>query len=233
MALLRKQPNAGGALSPERAALALAVAAHAEAEAQCAATAAASGPASEAVWAAQRAVQDATAALEQAKADAARHLRDVAMGAAGEPPRSIREAREALLDAETVLQAARDARDGLKVLLPDQEARRELSKIQLRNAALDVLKSEAAPLVAELVEKLGQAQRAVADLGNVLEWMVHEKVIEIDPATDSPAKMARSRLGTPPCMWRALTAEDATPGAAPWRAAFDALQRDANAPLPT
>ena len=237
-----KPPPAPSLGTAARAALAEAIAAHAEAEANLTAANAAANPASQAVWAATRAVEEATTALAEAKTAAARHLTDVARGIAGEPPRSIKDARVALQDAEDTLEAAREARDALKVHLPEYEAREAFTKGRLRDAALAVLRAEAAPMADALVAELTEAQRTVATKGAALEWLVREGMIEASnvPAApgsfnmvSNPAKLALSRHRSPPQTWQLAHAEMTTAGPAPWQAALIALQRDAAAELPT
>ena len=63
---------------------------------------------------ARRAVEAADEDVETAKADAARHLTDVARGTAGVPPQTIREARAAAIEAADHLDACLVAREALK-----------------------------------------------------------------------------------------------------------------------
>ena len=94
MGLLKSFPKR--AADPARAALADAIAEHQEAVDYQAATERAKQTADQAVWAARSAVDAAEAGIEDAKAAATAHLIEAAMGTVGDPPTTIRAARDRL-----------------------------------------------------------------------------------------------------------------------------------------
>ena len=236
---------------PPRAALADAIAASAEAAAQLSAAEAAVDPAMKAVWAADRVVEDARGALEQAKVEMAQHLRDVALGTASGSPRMIRDARDALTDAEDALQAARDAKAAVEAQIPEHEERADRARQRVANAALAVFKAEAAPLAAVLAEELAQAQRVAASKGAVLAWLVRCGAVAAEmvpmPGEENknpmvrrmvagPLKQVLDRHNTPASIWDGTSSRGPFVGVpdavAPWEAALAALHRDADAVLP-
>lgn len=184
-----------------------------------------------AVEAAEQAVLDARALHDAAEAavaaaphDAADHLQAVARGTAGPAPATTRERREALLDAEDALIAARSARDLLRERVPADAQRVALAAQRCKDGALAVLRAEVGPVAAELLAELAHAQEVVARLGRITDWLAGAGVIE----AAGPVRGAISRHTTPPCGWG--WQDGRSDPAAGWHATLAALQADAEAP---
>lgn len=210
--------------APARQALAAAITAHQAAKADRAATLAAAEAADQAVLDARARHDAAEAAAAQAPLDAADHLAAVARGNAGPAPATARERREALLDAEDALIAARSARDLLRERAPTDAQRVELAEGRCKAAALAVLRAEAAPAAAELLDELTRAHEVVARLGRITDWLAGAGVIE----AAGPVRTAISRHTTPPCGWG--WQDGRSDPAAGWHATLAMLQADADAP---
>ena len=207
-----------------RQALAEAVAARQAALADVEATRRALATAEADVGTAYDAKEAAAAALDGAAAVAVAHRQAEARGDAGAPPPSMRSLRQALADAEDTLADARAAVQGLREQVRTADPRQELRAMRVKDAALGVLRAEAAPVAAELLAALEQAQQEAAQLGWVVEWLTGAGVIEAAGA----ARAAVARHQSAPCGW--FRVPGATDPAAGWQAALDALQADAEAP---
>jgi hypothetical protein len=154
--------------SPERAALAHAIAAAASADARKAALAQAAQTADAEVRAARRAVEAAAEAIETAKANAARHLTDTALGTAGAAPQSIRQARAAAIEAADDLEACLAAREALQAEMADGN---DWSTLRVQDAAVAVLRAEMAGRGVALAARVAEMQRQLVAAGSALEWL--------------------------------------------------------------
>ncbi len=238
-----KPAEAGGTppLSPERSALADAIAAHVDLQAQRTGTAAAIGVAGEAIWDARRRLDAAPELVERAKANVAQHLADVARGVAGMPPQTIREARNAVQDAQDDLDAAEASRDALRAAMERLDKQAYFVLDAVKKAALAVIGAEATATAQMLSAHLVQLQRDMLVTGRALEWLVGTaKALPVGEtpgsmfgkAVDDATRYAIIRLNSHPDDWNSLKPLMAGDGAEPWRTAFAALQADATAPLP-
>ncbi len=237
----RPAPDVTGHATPERTALAHAIAAHAAAVATVAATDEAGNRASQAVWDAQAAVTAAHEGIGEARDATVQHMIATAGGDTGPAPRTERQARDALADAETALDAARSARDALKGRLPDAERDRDTAARRRTEAARAVIASEAADHAAALVREVEGLQREATAKGAALRWLAKVGTLPAAPTTfmgvqptDRGARAALQRheqtlqTGDPD----GFTAAAATSGSGAWDAALAALERDAAAALP-
>jgi hypothetical protein len=222
--------------SPERAALAAAIVKAAGADARRAALAKAVATADAEVRTARLAVAAADEDIETAKVNAARHLTDTTLGNAGVAPLSIREARAAAIEAADHLEACLAAREASNA--ERAEGHEGLSAILVQDAAVAVLKSEAAGRGAALASRVAELQRELVAHGSGLEWLSRAGVFQVERGVDSDIRHTIVRMESTPRQW-ATTA--ARPGAEPfaqplgaqrWQAAFEALKRDATTPLP-
>ena len=231
-------------VSPERTALALAIEERDGFEAELAAAQRATEPAAQAVENAEGAVEAAQAALEQSKSDAAKHLTSTALGTAGDPPRSIRDARAALLDAEDTLEAARAAQSALMVQTAEIERRRLGIEVRMRDAVRAVVGTEGGQAARRAAQELARLQREMVMRAAELDALIASGAVPlieehgamfgkpIDPET----RAALYRLQSPPRSWHALQIgglhQPVTSDATAWQAAIATLGRDATAPLP-
>jgi len=228
--------------TPERAALAHAIAAHAAAVANVAVTDDAGTRASHAVWAAHAAVTVAQDGVSKAQDATVEHLIEVAGGGTGPAPRTERQAREVLADAEAALDAARAARDALKGRLPDAERERDNAARRRTDAARAVIAAETAGHAAALVGEVEALQRRSMAQGAALRWLVSAGAVPVvtdigfihGQAADDATRAAVMRheltlLVHTPDGWHCTAA---AAGDVPWDVALADLERDAAATLP-
>lgn len=243
MAFGRKPaPDVTGYPTPERAALAYAIAAHAAAVAHVNATDDASTRATSAVWDAQAALTAAQASVIEARDATVQHLIEVASGGTGLAPRTERQARDAVADAEAALDAARATRDALKGRLPDAEADRDRTARKRTDAARAVIAAEAAGHATALAVEVEALQRQSLAQGAALRWLVSAGAVPVitaigfihGQAADDVTRAAVMRhdmtllIHTPDGWHRTAAAA----GDVRWDAALTDLERDAAAPLP-
>lgn len=236
-----KPAEAGGIppLSPERSALADAIAAQVDHQAQRAATSTAISTASAALREAWRRLDAAPELVARAKANVAQHLVDVARGVPGMPPQTIREARNAVTDAEDDLNVAKASREALEAELERLDGRTYLFKAAVEKAARAVLHAEAEATACALAAELAAMQRAMVALGETVEWLAGAGAFTVSERSggsygrpdDEAIRMALYRLHSPMHSWNGLALAQPS-AAAGWIAAFAALQVDATAPLP-
>ena len=243
MAPLRKLvPEVTGYATPERAALAYAIAAHAAAVANVQATNDAGERASYAVYDAQAVVATALEGVNEAREATVHHLIAVAGGDTGPAPRTERQARDALADAEAALDAARAARDALKGRLPGAEQARDRAARNRSEAARAVIAAEAAGYAAALAEEVEKLQAAALRKGAALAWLTNigafPVVKQVGPVFGKPADpRIRAIVGRHEEALQEYSYEDwnrktAAGAAVVWNDALAVLERDANAPLP-
>jgi hypothetical protein len=226
--------------SPERAALAAAIVAAAGADARRAALVKATATADDEVLAARRAVAAADQGIEVSKSNAARHLTDTALGVAGEPPQSIRQARATAIEAADNLEVCIAAREGLNAEQVDVHG---LATLRVQDAAVAVLRAEMAGRGVALAARVAEMQRQLVAAGSALEWLAKEGVFR-EPggrrgeADENIRRTVWRMMDSTPRQWATiLEGPGAVPFAQPtgaqrWQAAFEALKRDANTPLP-
>lgn len=208
-----------------RQALAEAVAARQAALADVEATRRALVTAEADVSAAYDAKEAAAAALDGAAAVAVAHRQAEARGDAGPPPPSMRSLRQGVQDAEDAWGDARAVVQGLREQTRAADPRQELRAMRVKDAALAVIRAEAAPVVAGLAAELQEAQRTAVRLGRVLEWMAGIGAAEMTP--DLKAAVGR-HTHTPPCNWfREIGAPDP---ARAWQDVLARLEGDPEAP---
>ncbi len=184
MAFARKPaPDVTGYPTPERAVLAHAIAAHAAAVANVAATDDAGTRASHAVWDAQAAITAAQDGVTEARDATVQHLIEVAGGGTGPAPRTERQAREVLADAEAALGAARAVRDALKGRLPDAERERDNAARRRTDAARAVIAAETVGHAAALVGEVEALQRRSMAQGAALRWLVSAGAVPVVSAS--------------------------------------------------
>lgn len=243
MAFMRKPvPDVTGYATPERAALAHAIAAHAAAVATVAATDDAGNRASQAVWDAQSAVTEAMEGLPAARDAMVNHLVAAAGGDDGPAPRTEREARAALADAEAALDAARAARDALKGRLPGAERERDWASMDRTKAARAVIAAEAAGYAVALAGEVEALQRQSLAKGAALGWLVKAGALPVvtdtmfmngrpaDPAIrDTAFRHEQTMAVHSSGGWNSIAA---AVGNSPWDDALATLERNAAAPLP-
>jgi len=245
MAFLRKQPapDVTGYATPERAVLAHAIAAYAAAVANVQATDDAGVRASNAVYDAQAAVTAAMEDITPTREAMVNHLVAAAGGDTDPAPRTEREARAVLADAEAALDATRAARDALKGRLPEAEQARDRATRVRTEAAHAVIAAEAADHAAALAAEVEGLQRDALRKGAALRWLVKAGAVPTvqqiggnfgrpsDPAIRDT--VTRHELGLQYIMmhdgWHQVMAQ---PGAAAWDDVLAALERDAAAPVP-
>ena len=220
--------------TPERATLAAAIVRTASADARKAALIKAVATADDEVRAARRAVEVADEAIETAKVNAARHLTDTALGTAGAPPQTIREARAAAIEAADHLDSCLAAREALRA---ETAGDNDLSGLLLRDAVRAVIRAEAAGRAVALAAKVLELQRKLVEVGSGLQWLANADVLprpdsgQVDSfATTLQRLEATNSWAMGPIKYASSFAVPS--GGNAWAQAFEALKRDANAALP-
>ena len=219
--------------SPEREMLAEAIEQARAATARREALARALQSAEAAVLNANGAVADAEAGVETARADAAGFLVATAAGNAGDPPRTIRQARDRLQDCTDALDTARAARDELRRQQAADDGKPALFQMRLREAVAAVLKSEWQPRADAMVAEINEALAVVLEKAELVRLLA-------DVGLFPGARNSLSQIVGPVGAVSRLPVSGLIPGSEParargaarFRAMFDAPQADADAPLP-
>ena len=202
--------------SPERQALAAAIEASAQLSVEIEAIEGAHEGATQSVYAARHAVEDAEKAIEDAKTNAADFLTKKLLGTAGAAPLTIKQARAALQDAEDELVAAQAAREALRQKLSAMEKRPSFAESKIKECALAVIAAEAP--IADFVARYERANCEFTDAARILQWFevknLAERKPEYRPGDPEPKQLD-------------------VPGASPWQTAFEALQLDPDVRLPS
>jgi hypothetical protein len=230
-------PRPPASLSPERQELATAIEGWRTSRIELDAIDRAIATAFDATLVARAARDAAEADIGVAKDDAAAHLTAVALGTAGPAPRTIREARAALTDAQDAMAAAEAALAALKArhraaadALGVREHRRE------RAARAVVL---AAPETAVLLATVERLQRELVEKGAALVFLRDRNVLDVgmpglpNYRGNTGADVALLRLESPISTWRGPHLGLDPAGARPWEVALSALLLDAAASLPS
>ena len=238
MGLLKRpaRPDAAGFTSPERAALAAAIERRDAAAALAARLPPLPGmafvrPGDDAVRRAEDAAEAARGNLEAARAAAVAQARGEAVSA----PLTMREAREALFDAEDAVEVARAARDTMRQEESDAVDRLPLLRTLVSEAAKAVVAAEAAERAWRLVEQVERLQRQLVAAGSLLQAVVRAGVFPTqvgrgehwpgDPL-DERVRTVNGRLMSPPATWRGL--DEAV---LDLKGVLTALETDATAPV--
>jgi hypothetical protein len=218
--------------SPERERLAEMIERARAADARRAALARALQTAERAVLTANATVETAQAGIEEAKNATSAHLVAVASGATDDPPKTIREARDRLQDAEDARDAAQSARAALRT----QQAagdNLDIYRMQLREAAAAVLKSE----------WQGKADAMVSEITTTLDRSIEQAELVrrlADSGLFPTARNSRNQIVGEVGHVCRLSDQELIPdadkararGAAKFAAMMDALTADADAALP-
>jgi dGTP triphosphohydrolase len=166
------------ALSPQRTALAEKIALRDAADREESALEAAlawDGAASQGIRDAELALKDAESAVEQAKADAAANVVSTTLGHALTSATSIKQARSNQLEAQDQLDAAIAAKAAVAARLLEVRARRTPDFV-IRDAAIMVLRAEAAEMISDLAAQCQQAQRTLLGAGLALNWLAGDVI---------------------------------------------------------
>ncbi|SHM07024.1 hypothetical protein SAMN05444159_7591 [Bradyrhizobium lablabi] len=208
--------------SPERVALAAAIERHTAAVREHDATTRALDEAKARIYHdgnQAEAVEKAKAAVENAKANAAKHMTESLLGKAGEAPVSIQEARRALQDAEDELEALKAVEATLQTRLTACTSELDWAKRHLRDRVRDVVSSE--PGIRNLLTKFEAAKKDLEQRHLDLRWFSRQFMIpdefknwDLEGIRHEPQPNALSEL------------------TAPWAAALEQLAVDADTPLP-
>jgi hypothetical protein len=200
------------ARSAERTTLAAAIQRHTEAVRQLGAVKAAQEQASDAVYSARDNIEAATARVEQAKSDAGKFLTKRMLGETNDAPMSVQEARAALTATTDTLEATVAASEALQVQGRAAEQSLGVAELRRDDALRAVVRSDAA--VAKLLADFERARREMVNLRLILE---------------SLSGLLPENIKS---FWRFEPTASEPPGVAAWRAAIEALARDADAALP-
>jgi hypothetical protein len=215
---MAKPQHQAATVSPQRAALAQAVAAQHEEHARRESVRAAHAQSIERAFACRDAVEQAYAALEQAKRDAADYAVALAGGKAGAAPMTIRDARARLTDAQDELEAAEATQAALQ-----QQADKvdhTFAPQRLKEAAIAVVQAEAGDHAHAVAEKVA------------FPWN-EEPGLQYHHVQDPNVAAALNRMESPPSTWYELHRTPGLQGHTTWAQTMDLLAQDPNAPLPT
>jgi hypothetical protein len=220
------------AISPLRVALADRIEQSRAVTARSAAVSTAFETAEMTVRAARRKLEEAEAGVAQSKIDAASFLTSVALGEARTRPPTINQARVIVQDATDDLESAIAARDGLRAQMTQGEGGPELNQVLLRDAALAVIRNEAAASAASVVAEVAGLQAALAEKAEELKWLAEADLFPKGAfgGVTGAAAPVLTRLNSPPSSWAGLSAEQHA-GRARWQGALERLMTDAGAEL--
>jgi hypothetical protein len=128
---------------------------------------------------AKRKLEAAETAVEGAKIAEARHLTDVAAGRGGTPPQTIRQAKDALEDAQDDLAAREAAQTALTTELANLERHSELPELRVREAAVAV--PGLSPAIPPPLDDLRKLQHQLYDRGAELRYLVRCGAVSVAP----------------------------------------------------
>lgn len=184
-------------------------------------------------------LEAAKAAFEQAKLDTGMYLLAVASGNAGAPPQTIREAREAITDAQDQLDAATGINEAATAEHEAVAATAANTSVaeRLRELAMSVMRAESRAAADAVAVQVRQAYDGLLLHGSTLEWLAGAGMFDVVTVPGSlygrPAdEMLRRALMAVTNVRMANTYIKYPDGSAPWSAALAALLTDADAPLP-
>jgi hypothetical protein len=222
--------------SPQRAALAHAIAAAADAAARRVALERVSQAANSDVLKAIGAVEAAETTLAEAQANTAKHMVDKALGTAGVPPLTVREARAAVIAAQDHLDECRQTRAALNLELDKSD--NSWSSSRVADAAYQVIMAEARQRAVALAAEVAALQQKLVARGSALEWLHRNGAFpKIERGETDHVGGIVQRMESAPSRWTMPTQPGVAPFAQPvganaWAEAFEALKRDAAAQLP-
>lgn len=231
--LVTGQPRAAAGTSPERAALAEAITVLRSRETVATALRTAAADAKETVWAFDARHRTALAAIDKAKADVAEHQIATALGTAGTPPTSIKEARLALADLDDEASIARLTLDGLQARVAEAESAVTFARLTVDHARAAVI--VAAPETAAAIAEVERTQRAYVRAGTALRRLARNDALNLsvwNPSGQSAAQLMLMRIESPMTSWMKLLEDPALDGGGEWSRALNELLNDASAPLP-
>ena len=137
--------------------------------------------AEQAVFAARHVIEAAEKGIENAKTNAADHLTNQLLGKVGAAPVTIKQARQAFLDAEDELSTVQAARRRCSQKLSVVETRPSFAESKIKECALVVIAAEARIRLKSLL--VGEkAYREFVDAENVLHWFQAMGLAERSPA---------------------------------------------------
>jgi chromosome segregation ATPase len=198
--------------TPEREQLAEAIARRDTATQQLARIQAAHERAADTVYEAKDSVAKAIAALDAAKAGEGSYLAAVALGEADAALSPIKTAAAAVEEANDQLYTARHMRDALEAEIKSAERELMWAKSKLDEAVGEAVNAD--PATARLVAVFNEAERRFMSLRQAM------------------GVVGTSRLPKGSEFWDCQHSWPELPDAAQWKAAFEALRTDADAPLP-
>lgn len=166
------------------------------------------GPVRDAISAAQQKVEAAAQALEAAKNDAATALVNRSLGLPQADGLTTTDARSALRTAQDELEASEGARATLEARIPLAESR---VSIDMRSAALEVMRTEVGPFASRIWEEWRRIRREAQELDQVVQWLRGLGVIGSPESLPDQYTVAGSRI---------------------WNEALAALERNADTQLP-
>lgn len=159
-------------------------------------------------------VEQASKAVETAKADAVQYAADHALGKVGTAPQSIKEARAALQDAQDQAEVAELLMSSLETRARELREEVGYAKNHLIMVRKNVVGNSAE--VRSIFAQFKATQRELAGQRKLLAFL--------------------AEYGMAPTNWDVIhdpdDAEDTSALVAEWQAAIDALKLDADAPLP-
>jgi hypothetical protein len=164
--------------------------------------------------AAKDAIPAARAAVERAKVDGVTHLTAVAMGTAGEPPLSVKDARASLQEEQDKFEMQETALAGLEDRKTRVETALDFARSAVKQKLQDVCASE--PSFRNLFEEYESLRRQAASRQLLLGFL-----FSVTPR-DFPDWQATRQF-------RPGELQDET---GPWRAALSELEQNPDAPLP-
>jgi hypothetical protein len=114
-----------------------------------------------------------------------------------------------------------------------------LSALLVTDAAVAVVKAEVAGRAAAMAARVSAMQRELIAVGSGLEWLAANGAFPTRNGrpVDDGIRNTVWRMESAPAQWATTTSPGEPPFAPPtgrlaWAQAFEALKRDANAPLP-
>jgi chromosome segregation ATPase len=166
------------ARSAVREALAAAIERHERAKRELAATEEALDTCRGTARDAESALERAAAAIEEAKANAARHLTDTALGRAGEAPVSIRQARANYQNAQDDYDSAIAAKGALAAKLKEAESELYWAQTKLNEGVAAAVKTD--PAIRKLVVDGMAAHQELANHFAASAWLSSKGLIPDD-----------------------------------------------------
>jgi len=223
--------------TPERAALAEAIERHASCAAAAAKMEAALQDAENRVYSLVAAFEAAEETLKEAPKRAAAWLVAHATGDEPGPAVDLNALRAAVADRKEELDIQREARAMLSAALAKARTDLAWAESHVETARDAVLK--AAPGIGKLVDELATLYALVLEKGRALHFLHMRRLLHEGTRSEtggwtevSPARRMVSRFMSSPLSWQNLHDGEGEVTVQRWREAYEALKRDADAPLP-